>query len=360
MNKPTPHDRLLARQASEWMQTLARADGAGHAAFVAWLKESPRNVREYLLTVALDEALAGMDRERRHDVRALLEDARADNLVALNGVTGAAPQPVHAPLQAPRRQRRSTAWAVAAAASLAMMAITLAALWWIASPLGGEEYLTGVGEQRTVRLADGSLVQINTRSRLAVRYSDNGRDLTLLQGEALFQVARDPARPFRVAAGAAVVQALGTQFNIHRGERATTVSVLEGVVQISSGAAASPAAGTAPTSQPARDQIASSGEEVRIAEGGIVAREALDPARVTAWRERRLVFRSERLADIAAEFNRYNHRPRLRLEGPDVAERRYTGTFDADDPGSLALLLSEEGDLVVELGRGEEILVRGR
>lgn len=88
------------------------------------------------------------------------------------------------------------------------------------------------GERATVALTDGSLVHLNTQSALSVTLSSHRRSLSLKQGEALFEVAHDPARPFDVAVNGRVVRAIGTIFNIEHDGHRTIVSVLEGAVRL--------------------------------------------------------------------------------------------------------------------------------
>src|SRR5690606_22885018 len=148
----------------------------------------------------------------------------AENVVALEG-------PVVRPVQ---RTSRWKSWALAAAlAGAALVA-------WQQLPLmnGAELYHTRLGEQRSFKLDDGSILYLNTQSRARVDYSGAARDVHLIEGEALFIVARDSARPFRVHAGEATIQAVGTQFNVYRRADATLVSVVDGRVRISASDAA--------------------------------------------------------------------------------------------------------------------------
>ena len=141
--------------------------------------------------------------------------------------------------------------------------------------------------------------------------------IELVQGEALFNVQHDTQRPFRVLAGGVAVQAVGTQFNVHRGAQATTVAVLEGIVQVSPVDAAA-AGGANQTST--TDRI-SAGEQAQVLVTGQVLRHtSAELERVMAWRERRLVFRDEPLASVADEFNRYNN-TRLVVEGAATRAR---------------------------------------
>jgi transmembrane sensor len=230
----------------------------------------------------------------------------------------------------------------------------MGAVHWLGPLFGltGQSFATGVGEQRTIALADGSIVQLNTNSRLRVNLSEKQRDIRLLNGEAIFKVHRDSARPFRVLTGDAVIQAIGTEFNVHSGTGRTNVSVLEGAVRIStSNDQALPVGSSAQ-----RETQLAAGEEASIVTGRIIKNKAPDVSETVAWRQRRLIFRADTLGDIASEFNRYNRAPQVRLNNPALAQRRYTGTFDADDPGALALLLSQEADLAIDSTENEIVV----
>jgi transmembrane sensor len=229
-----------------------------------------------------------------------------------------------------------------------VLGIGLVAGWpWISQRLpGAGTYATSLGEQRTVKLQDGSVLYLNTHTRVAVDYSGKARDIRLLEGEALFAVQRDPERPFRVHSGDVVVRALGTQFNVYRTGRGATVSVLEGAVQVTGDASrtiglaeGSARAAGAPQAQTAR---VGAGEQVKVSERGAIAKVAsADIDEALAWRTRRLVFRSTPLSEVAAEFNRYNSL-KIRVEGAAVEDKRLIGTFNADDPQALVQFLASE------------------
>ncbi len=197
-----------------------------------------------------------------------------------------------------------------------------------------------------MQLQDGSVVNLNTSSRLRVRITNEARELELLEGEALFKVQRDGARPFRVRTPNTVIQAVGTQFNVYSRSGGTTVSVLEGRVRV-------------PVEEGAAPAMLSAGEGIEIASDGKVShRLQVNAAQAIAWQQRRLVFDEETLSNIALEFNRYNHRQVL-VQDAAAGSRRFSGIFDADDPDSLAQLLSREVSLAVER-QGEAIRIRSR
>ena len=175
--------------------------------------------------------------------------------------------------------------------------------------------ITARGERRTVSLPDGSRVELNTDSRIAIAYSETRRDIVLTRGEALFEVAKDPARPFVVQAGEAQVRAVGTAFNIRMREKVVELTVTEGVVAVDERAAAAP-------------RQVSEGKGAVIATGA-VAEVNLDPEvlrRRLLWRDGVVEFEGDTLEQAATEFNRYNDR-RLVVADPQVASIRVGGRF---------------------------------
>jgi transmembrane sensor len=173
------------------------------------------------------------------------------------------------------------------------------------------------GERRTVSLPDGSRVELNTDSVIKVAYSEGRRDIVLARGEALFDVAKDPTRPFVVRAGEAEVRALGTAFNIRLREKVVELTVTEGVVAVEEHAA---------VRTPARQVVQGRGAVIAT---GAVAEVDLDPEvlrRRLLWRDGVVEFEGDTLEQAAAEFNRYNER-RLVVADPQVASIRVGGRF---------------------------------
>ena len=209
-------------------------------------------------------------------------------------------------------------------------------------------------------------MSLNTHSRVAVRLAAHAREVRLLRGEALFHVAHDPSRPFLVSTDDAVVQAVGTQFDVYRRDDGTVVAVLEGRVNVTtaapapaaSGSAAAPVAGRGAPRAAAVRSLGASQEAQVSHEGSVSIREVNNVSDTVAWRERRLVFRDQTLEQIVGEFNRYRAHP-IRLEGNGVSERVYTGVFDADDADSLLQVLARDPALALER-EGEAIVVRLR
>ena len=345
-------EALYAVQASGWVETLRHASPGDEMRFVAWLKESPRNVRDFLLMLSLDGALEKLDPARLHSLEALI--AKVDQRV-----TPLTLRP--APAAAAARSRRLKWTAVAAGVLVA----AVGALFWYAHPRS-HDFETATGEQRTFELEDGSVVSLNTHSRVAVRLTAHVREVRLVRGEALFHVAHDPSRPFLVSTDDAVVQAVGTQFDVYRRDDGTVVAVLEGRVNVTTAAPAPTASGSAAAPVAARGaprtaavRSLGASQEAQVShEGSVSIREVNNVSDTVAWRERRLIFRDQTLEQIVSEFNRYRTH-RIRLEGSGVSERVYTGVFDADDADSLLQVLARDPALAVER-EGEATLVRLR
>jgi transmembrane sensor len=339
-------EELHAAQASAWVETLRNPAPADEAEFVAWLKESPRNVRDFLLMYSVDEALTDIDAERRRDAHALIEriDRGVAPLASLRAVRAR-----------PKVQVRAPRVLMAACGLL----LFLAGIGFWAWPRHASEWRsfeTATGEQRAFELDDGSVVHLNTHSRVAIRFSRSSRDVRLLEGEALFRVHHEAARPFRVYTQDAVVRAVGTQFDVYQRSGETVVAVIEGTVNIAAASADGSAprdAGSAAQRGFAQGHGAASrnlgaSEQAEISRTGLVSVRALpDVAAAVAWRERRLVFRQQPLEQVVEEFNRYSRR-QIRLDGAGVAERTYSGVFDIDDVDSFAQVLARDPELIVD------------
>jgi len=201
-------------------------------------------------------------------------------------------------------------------------------------------YATAVGQQREAELADGSQVILNTNSQIKVDYDAGYRRVHLLQGEALFTVAKDPSRPFRVYAGQGRIEAVGTAFSVHLDGTNVSVMVAEGRVSlaslspvrastvrpsaISSGASNDAAMDSLGTLAAGRTATIHSPQDDGVA-GGVSTLEAIETippeelAQRLAWREGVLMFSGETLEDVVKEFGRYTT---LTIEIPDAAVRK--------------------------------------
>jgi len=186
-----------------------------------------------------------------------------------------------------------------------------------------ESFSTNVGEQRTIALRDGSMVLLDTASRIEVRLSARRRKVELVQGRAHFEVAKDRRRPFVVQGGSRSVTAVGTVFDVWRGPGETSVLLTEGKVILRDGEDSRLMA--------PGDRVVFRGDQV------IADRPALETQ--TAWQTGRAVFESQPLSEVVAELNRYSRRP-LVLADRKVAGMRISGTYKVGDVGAFAVSLS--------------------
>jgi transmembrane sensor len=331
--KTQAEERTVTEQAQAWIHHPPGMDAPARATFAAWLRRSPQHVQSYLQMLAVEREFRGLDPAREIDVDALIARAH-DNVVPLN--PGLDTRPAAAPAVAARQRRTPR---LAAALVLFVGAGALGWLWWSAH--GPQTYRTATGQQQRIKLPDGTMVELNTQSRLRTRFTDAGRDIYLPAGEALFDVHPD-ARPFRVHVNGATITDIGTQFNVYARPGLTTVSVLEGAVEISSAAGTSAAAaGAAP-----KTVRVDTGEAADItAVGRARPREDIDVAQATAWRQRRLWFQGTELGQIAEEFNRYNAAPKIIVEDETLRTRRFSGVFNADDPKSFVQFLYQDAGI---------------
>jgi transmembrane sensor len=214
---------------------------------------------------------------------------------------------------------------------------------------GGRRFDTRLGEVRIIPLQDGSVVTLNTLSSIFVGFSKRRRDIRLISGEALFDVAKDAARPFVVTAGDAQVRAVGTSFSVARLPSAQVeVLVREGVVAVGQ-------AGSA-ISQALR---LGANQKAAVSRTSIVHAPVPDAElnRQLAWKEGRLSFSGQTLEAAAAEFARYSD-VKIVIENPSLKNRQVVGLYQANDPTGFAKAVASAFDARVEIGAGEVRLTR--
>lgn len=345
---------LVAERAAEWLSRLKTGSAQDRAEFWNWLKESRQHVREVLLATTWDSVLSHLDPDHRIDVQQLITKSSANVVAARPNNNSAAKMAANVQ---PRRRARWP-WFVSFGAVALSLAVIVFGWLGIAMNFSQKQFETAVGEQRAFDLPDGSVIHLNTKSRVRVDFSAEARDVYLDEGEGIFKVKHDPARPFRVHAGLAVVQAIGTQFDVDRRADRTNVAVIEGLVQVIPRSSRDlSAAALADLSELTR---IAAGEAVSvIADGQITPPAPIDVAEVSAWQQRRLIFRRETLEEIAAAFNRYNRALQIRVEGETLRAKRFSGVFDADDPESLLTYLATDDRLVFDR-EGDDLVIRLR
>ena len=358
----------IAAEAVDWFLQLQEraAVQPDHTGFSEWLLRSPAHVEEYL-RVSCAWSLVNVGAEGDLEAAALVAAAKAhheiDNVVSLPTRFIRRSLPAGGESVRVSSGRR---WRAAALVASLVLGITV----WVTylswhSPM---TFQTVVGEQSSFALQDGSVVFLNTNSKLRVEWSPTERHIELVRGEARFKVAKDASRPFTVVTTAAAVRVLGTVFNIRAEPLGTQVAVLEGQVEVTVAPATEPSFGAPVTANegstsgqpPAIERVRlAAGERAAVTSHGIQTNTGPTIEAVIAWTERRLVFRDQPLDAVVHEFNRYRTHP-LVLDDPGLASLRISGVFDLSDPESLiAYLGTYEAVQVDRHSDGSQHLLRG-
>lgn len=226
----------------------------------------------------------------------------------------------------PARGRASASGLLKPFAGLAAALIVVAAagMWMVNRPLA---YATEVGELRTIQLEDGSRLTLDTDTRVQVRLGAGLRSVTLVRGQALFDVKGDPNRPFVVAAGDTRVTAIGTRFEVRRVGDGARVVLVEGRVKVGDQRA------------PRGDWTLKPGEQV-VTTVDRPEVTPVDAARATSWTTGRLVFDGVPIRTAVAEVNRYSAR-KVELRAPNIADIAVSGAFDAGDVDGFVAALED-------------------
>jgi len=260
-----------------------------------------------------------------------------------------------------RRDRRvKVAW-MSLAAVVSTVAIGLGISKIALSPpdhrtAGVTLYATEPAQHENVVLIDGSQIQMGARTAVTTNVTRENRLVVLDRGEALFQVAHDPKRPFRVLAGAGVITAVGTAFNVRRLDGTVVVTVTEGTVEVAPARTVNARSGA----EFPHGQRVTRGESISYdAEGKLSDVRTVDPKMATAWRDGQLEYRSEPLNRVVQDVNRYS-RTAVMIEDSAAGEILYSGTvFERDINDWLAALGKVFPELEV-VHRDHDVLIRTR
>jgi transmembrane sensor len=271
-----------------------------------------------------------------------------DDLGSVRHLPLDAEQPEPIPLRSGPTRRQWLAGATALAAGLALAFVLLPL---DRGPDAIESLRTAQGERATYTLSDTSRVTLNTDSQLDVAFSRGERQLTLVKGEAFFDVAHDPQRPFAVSTGDATVTAIGTAFNVYRRAESTEITVTEGRVRVSNPAAVGNNALTS--------VLLGADEHLETSRsGGLGTSETVDTSRYTAWQRGEIVAEALTLAELAGELARYSD-TRILISEREVANLTVSGVFSLDHPETVIQALERSlGLRVVRLNNGSVQLLK--
>lgn len=299
--------------AADWHTRLDEDDSAhAHAEFDAWLEADPRNKAAF---EAVDRAWSSL--------AAAPVDARVLKLR-------------REALSATHRLRFFRFAAAAAVVGVAVAIAYAVTPFFKANPIGhpamimgaaseGGAFRTAVGERSNITLSDGSSVVLNTNSRVEIRFTPEQRNVRLLAGQAWFQVAKNPNRPFVVEAGNRRVTALGTAFDVRLDDGdSVRVTLAEGKVSVEP--ILSPLQRL--ISAPPVPQLLLAGEALVVSDDAPVEKIKADLAKVQSWRQGQVVFDNDTLESAIGEINRYSS-TRIELADPSLGQLRVSGVFKA-------------------------------
>jgi transmembrane sensor len=292
-------------EAGAWLVRLQRPEVSEEdgVAFEAWLA-TPANRAAYASALSVWHAYEASAAEVLAELEAPVRPRRARPMVGRRWMVGAG------------------GFAVAAGLALAIMPGLLA------RPTV-TSYDTGKGQHQHIALADGSVIDIDAETRLTVELGRTTRRVSLMDGEAIFDVAHDAKRPFVVAASGREVRVVGTQFDVRNREGGLTVTVARGRVQVQP---ASPAT-------QGRAFLLTPGLRLAIDQAGVEQLKTVDPQETFSWRSGRLVYRETPLADVVADLNR-QFPEQIEIGDPELGKIPITGVIVLDNPRAVVARLS--------------------
>ena len=334
-------DTERLEQAAVWRARLAESSDLHGGEFSSWLAQDPRNREAWRRVQASWDVLG--------------QQATAPGVIRLRRLALThAHDAMRSNLLWPRRFRRPVMLAAAATGVLAVGAF----LFW--QQYRPDVFRTGFGERRVVTLSDGSQVTLDSRSEVKVRYTADARSLTLISGQAQFDVAHDVTRPFSVTADGHKVVATGTAFDVDLLGQKLLVTLLKGhVVVLPQSARTIPWVPAAPAEGPGSATIAGAESLAASAAGDAMGRIYLDPGeqlvmssgggapqvshvdieRVTAWERGEIVFDNEPLANVVQRMNRYGPR-HIIIDDDSTGDLRISGVFHEGDVDGFVSTIS--------------------
>jgi transmembrane sensor len=337
---------LVAQQAADWfVANRGEPSVREREDFANWLKASPVHVEEYLglAVIARDLQEIGASKGSIESIVARAQAAEVESI-----------QPLWPHAVKAERYPFSAHWRTAAVTLTAVAVVSVGLLaWWnfgrasrglAPDTVATLHFQARHGEQQTRSLPDGSILHLNTDSAVAISYSKSERIVMLSSGEADFEVAHEPKRPFRVFAGSAEVIDIGTQFDVRLERDSTVITVIEGRAAVGPSSMLR-AQGTNAGQEPlARFVELHADQQISVAQGVWPAAPiAVDAHRTTSWLRHQIMFDHEPLSLVATEFNRYASKP-IEITTPSLRDLKISGVFTTDDTdGFIAFLRSLDG-----------------
>lgn len=236
-----------------------------------------------------------------------------------------------------------------------VLAVGVAAIYSFFLPGNSQTYQTAVGERKSVELADGTIIELNTNSLVHSRYSRSTREIRLLRGEAYFEVAHDPSRPLSVHAGQGIVTVHGTAFTVHMRDERVDVVVSEGHVTLSIQDSLAPEQVTVVAEMKAGQDAALHQEKVEY----LRDLDLEELTRKLSWRNGILSFKGEALSDVIADMSRYTDFI-IEINDDELKKLPVDGYFRVGEIDTMIEALEIMADLQVEYRDGSYIRLSKR
>jgi len=341
-----PMNRQINEEAAHWFVEFRTGDidAAGRRSFDTWVRTSPEHLRAFIEIAALWGHSGKLGRHSPFSLEELIASARTE--------TNVVPLPrMSLPEDALKGRQRRFRLAAAAAALLVIGSI-------VAGSLVSQRrtYSAEVGERRSLRLADGSRVTLNSRSRVRIELDDSTRTVDLLEGEALFRVAHEVSRPFIVRAKGTFIRAVGTEFDVDEKDRGAVIAVVDGRVAVSQADARIGSDRNEAQPDDRKGVLVSAGERIDMSEGSNAKPTPINASSATAWTQGKVILQSATLEEVVERFNRYSQR-RLVASDQGAIPFRLSGVFSTDTD-FLIRYLRERGDIEVQESATQIRIVR--
>ncbi len=299
----SPEENTLTEQAATWFLRIQQSDcsDADQKAFEVWLAASEANRAEYQQYTQLWQNLDQLERK---------------------------------PKQSPSKK------AYLAITSVMMLMLMFGSLQWLSDY--EQIHTTAVGDRHQITLADGTTIDMNTDTVIRVALWGYSRKVTLERGEASFKIGDERFRSFVVFSGNGTLRDIGTEFNVTKETDKTTVSVLEGAVEVTL------------DNQSQATKLLYGGQQLTYSNYDISSISPVNAEATVAWHKDRLIFRELPLDEVVQQINRYHVRP-IRLGDQQLSQLKVSGEFNSTDRAGLVQALktllslrsSEQNDVTV-------------
>jgi len=359
MNMEFPkHSNQLNAEAADWFTLLASGSATQqqHHQLERWLAASDEHREAYQqLTVIWGDLATLSESEEGVLLRPSVEKGHVDRFFTEFGAS---------------LQQQLSNFSLRPPLALALFTVVMiSSVLFLSQPMPVvvDSYVTGIGEMKTITLADGSQVTLGANSAIEAWSDDAERHVVLASGQAFFEVATDPARPFWVAAQNTRVKVVGTKFDVRYSLDRVRVAVSEGVVNVTSAkpvddhssvdgdlAGASNAQALVPTI------VLRAGQQVIKPRAlGFQSVKPISEHELSAWRRGRLVYLDASIVDVVADANRY-FEGTITLNGAELSALKVTAAIGIDQIAFLPDMLAQTLPVVVQKSGNSKILISHR